>query len=80
MWDVELLRKAAREVLIAVCVVDNAMMRRALLFVTKLAEVGVLMRALAECYRAATVAFGQTRNMTATKLGVGRDPRALRYF
>ena len=38
-------------------------MRQAALFVTKPAEVGVLMRALAECYQAATVAFGQARDM-----------------
>ena len=57
------MRKAAREVLIAVCVIANATMRQAALFVTKPAEVGVLMRALAECYRAATVAFGHARNM-----------------
>jgi hypothetical protein len=61
--DAELLRKAAREVLIAVCVVAHAMMRRANLVLTQPAEVGVLMRALAECYRAATVAFGHARNM-----------------
>ena len=61
--DAELLRKAAREVLIAVCVIANEMMRRSSLFVIKPAEVGVLMRALAECYRAATVAFGQARDM-----------------
>ena len=63
LTDGELLRKAAREVLIAVCVIANATMRQAALFVTKPAEVGVLMRAPAECYRAATVAFGQARDM-----------------
>ena len=42
--DAELLRKAAREVLIAVCVAVNAMMRQAACFVTKPAEVGALMR------------------------------------
>jgi hypothetical protein len=57
--DAELLRKAAREVLIPVCVVVNAMMRQAACFVTEPAEVGVLMRALAECYRAATMALSQ---------------------
>jgi hypothetical protein len=41
--DAELLRKAAREVLIAVCAIAQAMMRQAALFVTK--------PALAECYR-----------------------------
>jgi hypothetical protein len=37
--------------------------RLAAVVLTKPAEVGVLLRALAECCRAATVAFGQIRNM-----------------
>ena len=53
--DAELLRKAAREVLIAVCLAARALMLKPTLVLTKPAEVGVLMRALAECYRAATV-------------------------
>jgi hypothetical protein len=61
--DAELLRKAAREVLIAVCLAARALMLKPTLVLTKPAEVGVLMRALAECYRAATVAFGHARNM-----------------
>jgi hypothetical protein len=72
--DAELLRKAAREVLIAVCVIANAMMCQASLFVTKPAEVGALMRALAECYRAATVAFGQARNMPAQPGAADAEP------
>jgi hypothetical protein len=44
-------------------------------FVPKLGEVGVLMRALAECYRAATVAFGQALNMAAMKLGAADGER-----
>jgi hypothetical protein len=55
--DAELLRKAAREVLIAVCLAARALMLKPTLVLTKPAEVGVLMRALAECYRAATVAL-----------------------
>ena len=61
--DGELLRKAAREALIAVCLAARALMLRPNLVLTKPAEAGVLIRALAECYRAATVAFGQARNM-----------------
>jgi hypothetical protein len=65
LTDVELLGRAAREVEIAVCLVANAMMRQAAIVVIKPAEVGVLMRALAECVQAATVAFGYARNVNS---------------
>ena len=72
--DGELLRKAAREVLISVCLAAHALMLKPTL-VLKLAEFGVLMRALAECVRAATVAFGQARDMPATKPGAADGER-----
>jgi hypothetical protein len=73
--DAELLRKAAREVLIAVCVIAHAMMRRANLVLTQPAEVGVLIRALAQCFQAAASAFGQARNMPATEPGAADGER-----
>ena len=69
------LRQRSGELLIAVCVVVNAMMRQAACFVTKPAEVGVLMRALAECYWAATMALSQALNMAATKPGAADGER-----
>jgi len=64
--DADLLRKAARELLIAVCLAARALLLKPTPVLTKPAEMGVLMRALAECIGAATVAFGQARNMPST--------------
>jgi hypothetical protein len=52
--DQELLGRAAREALIAVAVLARAMTLKATLVVTRPAEIGLLVRALAECLRAAT--------------------------
>ena len=62
------LRQRSGELLIAVCVVVNAMMRQAACFVTKPA-------ALAECYWAATMALSQALNMAATKPGAADGER-----
>ena len=53
--DDELLRRAAREVLITLAVIARAMMVKPTLAVTRPAEIGLLMRALAECLRPGTV-------------------------
>jgi hypothetical protein len=68
--DDELLRRAAREVTIAVYILAKAMVAKAAVVVAKPAEVGVLMRAkpaevgvlmraLAECVQAATAALAK---------------------
>jgi hypothetical protein len=57
LTDGELLRKAARRVLIAVCVVAHAMLRREDLATTRIGEVAVLLRALSDCLTAATTTF-----------------------
>jgi hypothetical protein len=56
LTDGELLRRAAREVAIAVCLVAKGMVVKARLAATKPTEFGVLMRALAQCLQAATAA------------------------
>jgi hypothetical protein len=61
----ELLRQAAVEVLIAVSVIARAMMLKAAVAATKPAEVGILMRALAECLQAATAVLTEPTQPTA---------------
>jgi hypothetical protein len=67
LTDGELLRRAAHELLIAVYVVAKAIVIRAAVIVTKPAEVGVLMRALAGCFQVAASALGQAPRMPATR-------------
>jgi hypothetical protein len=57
--DDELLRRAAREVLITVALIARAMLVRAAVSVTKPAEFGLLARALAECLRAGTAVLSE---------------------
>ena len=57
--DAELMRRAAREAMIAVCVTNRAMLLQPEVTVTKPAEFGVLMRALAECYQAAAAVLAK---------------------
>jgi hypothetical protein len=63
--DGELLRKAARELAMAVYLVAHMMLRREAeaLVITRTGAVAVLMRALADSMRAVTAAFGQALNM-----------------
>jgi hypothetical protein len=61
--DAVLLRKAAREVLTAICLIARAVMLRPEVMATRPAEVGFLMLALAKCFQAATAALGQSRNI-----------------
>jgi len=61
LTDDELQRRAAREVAICVYVVAKAMVAKAAVVVAKPAEVGILMRALAECVQAATAALAKKR-------------------
>ncbi len=63
--DGELLRKAAREVAMAVYLVTHMMLRQEAeaLVITRTEAVAVLMRALADSMRWVTAAFGQVLNM-----------------
>jgi hypothetical protein len=54
--DGELLWRAAREVAVAVITVANAIRGHTTILLTEPSELGALMRAVAECSRAATVA------------------------
>jgi hypothetical protein len=65
LTDAELLRQAAREVAIAICMVANAMIRQAAVMATRPAEAGFLAHALAKCFQAATASFGQARNASS---------------
>jgi hypothetical protein len=56
--DGQLLRRAARELLVAVCVIAKVIANRAA-SITKPAELGSLMRALGDCFQAAHAALGQ---------------------
>ena len=67
--DGELLRKAARELAIAVYVVAHMMLRQEAeaLVITRTGAVAVLMRALADAFRFTSAAFGQALSMKSTK-------------
>jgi hypothetical protein len=65
LTDAELLRRAAREVLVAICLIARAVMLRPAVMATRPAEVGFLMQALARCFQAATAALGQARNVSS---------------
>jgi hypothetical protein len=67
--DGELLRKAARELAIAVYVVVTMMLRREAeaLVITRTGAVAVLVRALADAFRFTSAAFGQALSMQPTK-------------
>ena len=73
--DGELLRKAARELAIAVYVVAHMMLRQEAeaLVITRTGAVAVLMRALADSMRSVTAAFGQALNMRSAKPAADRD-------
>jgi hypothetical protein len=63
--DAELLRRAARQLLKVLCMVRKIMLVKPTLAVTKPAETGVLVRALAQCLRAATAVLTETTQPTA---------------
>src|SRR5260221_9493807 len=67
--DVQLLRKAARELARAVYLVVHMMLRQEAeaLFITSSGSVAVLMRALADAIRFGTSALGQALMMQSTK-------------
>src|SRR5260370_39095224 len=74
--DGELLRKAAREVAMAVYLVTHMMLRQEAeaLFITRTGAVAVLMRALADAIRFASAAFRQALTMKATKPPAAATP------
>jgi hypothetical protein len=59
LTDGELLRRAAREVTVAVILVAKSMMRHAAIVATKPVEFGILVRALTECVLAATAVLAR---------------------
>jgi hypothetical protein len=70
-WDAwttvgcELLRRAARQVLKVLCMASKIMLVKPTLAVTRPAETGLLVRALAQCLRAATAVLTETTQPTA---------------
>jgi hypothetical protein len=67
--DGELLRKAARELAMAIYVVAHLMLRQEAeaLVITRTGAVAVLVRALADAIRFTSAAFGQALSMQPTK-------------
>ena len=63
--DDALLHQSAREVLITVAIIATAMMVKPTLAVTRPAETGILVRALAECLQAATAVLTESTQPTA---------------
>jgi hypothetical protein len=59
LTDGELLRRAAREVAKVVCMVSKIMLVKATLSVTRPAEIGVRVRARAQCLQAATAVLAR---------------------
>jgi hypothetical protein len=65
--DAELVRRASRELAIAVIAVARALMHHADLAVTRPIEVGTLLRALAKCFQAVSAGFVQAGTMQAAE-------------
>jgi hypothetical protein len=63
--DDEILRQTAREIARAACLIARAMMMRGMVAVTKPAEFGALVKALAECLEAATAVLTECTQPTA---------------
>jgi hypothetical protein len=74
--DGELLRKAARELAMAVYLVAHMMLRQEAeaLVITRTGAVAILVRALADSMRSVTATFGQALNMRSAKPAADRDP------
>ena len=66
LTDAQLLRRAARELAMAVVMVAHLLMRQAALVLTRPGEVGILFWALAACAQGITAAFAQATNMQTT--------------
>jgi hypothetical protein len=73
LTDDEILRRAAREVAIAVYVIAKAVVRQAALVLTRPVELGILMRALAACAQAATAALAKRPAEAAFLIRRGRN-------
>jgi hypothetical protein len=65
--DAKLLRKASRELAIAVIAVAEAVTRHADIAVTRPIEIGNLLRALAKCFQAVSAGFVQAGTMPAAE-------------
>jgi hypothetical protein len=82
LTDAQLLRRAARELAMAVVMVAHVLMRQAALVLTRPGEVGILFRSLAACAQAITAGFAQATNVQAARpepaethqMGVEHDP------
>jgi hypothetical protein len=84
LTDAQLLKRAARELAMAVVMVAHVVMRQAALVLTKPGEVGILFRSLAACAQAITAGFAQATNVQAagsdhaepqpSKTGTEHDP------
>jgi hypothetical protein len=65
--DAELLRKASRQLAIAIIVIADALIRQAVPLLTRAIEVGTLLRALAKCFQAVSAGFVQAGTMQAAE-------------
>jgi hypothetical protein len=66
LTDAQLLKRAARELAMAVVMVAHLVIRQAAVVVARPGELGILFQSLAACAQAITRAFAQAINMQAT--------------